>query len=453
MKFSNKIFITVIAQAICASGIFAQSKIITIKGRVTDQSHSPVQYAAVENANSGEGITTNEKGAYTLKATLPLLLEATALGYKTWQSTISDTTKDTIYLNITLTTDSFQLRTVNIVNQYQPTLIDEAENLTDFDFKDGKLWMLYKMGKHSRLYVVDSADTKQAHVDLSFNPDSLARTVHGLLYTRHNDSVCFYYRDSEKIKQEKTTLAYLNFQTYHLIEYNFPYYYKYFESADNASVTYWYFDKMNGDSTVLYAYKSKEISQYDSIIYSEILYIIGTALGVKASPYSVNYKELVASRLRYSDGVRLTPDQSNQIFIYKFLLRNLLTIPHFVNDSMYIFNFDNDSVYVFDNKNKFHRQMPLIFDVHGTGYKSKDIIVDEEKKHCYFKYRLYGVDYLQEIDLTGKQRLGIQSVKYAYVRKIRISHGIAYFAHYTNSSYESGVYGHLSVYKQKLKAL
>lgn len=446
----NKILLIIITLALGCTSVSAKGGKIIIKGKVTDKSRKPIQYAAIVNTNTSEGVNTNATGDYIFKTTLPLYMEVTALGYKIWQTQINESHEDTVYINITLEADSFQLTSVTIVNQYKPVVVDEAERLRDFDFKNDRLWLLYGFGKNSRLYITDSTDTKQAHVDLNFRTDSLALTVHGLLYTGYNDSVYFYYWDSAKFKQEKTSLTYFNSQTYNLIEYNFPYYYKYFKSADNVSVTYWYFNKMNGDSTMLYTYKSKEIALHDSIIYSEILTIIGTALGVTGSPYSVNYKARVASRLRYSDGVPLTQGQSNQIFIYKFMLRSVFTVLHFVNDSLYVFNFDNDSVYVFDNKNQFRRQMPLIFDVHGIKYNKKDIIVDEEKKHCYFKYQLHSIDYLEEIDLNGIQKFGAQAIKFPYVKKIRISRGIAYFANYDYSTNYAGYSGQLCVYKQKL---
>ena len=443
---------------LCTLGYFkasGQNRSVIIVGNISDENHSAVQYAAVKNLNTTDGIITNDKGNYTLKTTVPVWLEASALGYKTWQTVVKDRTKDTIYLNITLKTDSFQLRAVNIVGQNTPIAIDESEQLMDFDFKDNRVWLLYKIGKRSRLCVIDSTDKKQAYIDLNFKSDSLAHTVHGYLYTGNKDTAYCFSWDSNKIHQFTVSLYNMRMSIYNLIEFRYPFYYKGSMSNDLSSIRYFANSVVNHKTQriLLYSYTSKEIKNHNGDINMEIDETIGTTSKLHYSMLPSNYKEAVDSSIDLSfqtDDVKLSGKQQLQVATYQNMIRTISAQAHIINDSLYIFNFDNDSVYVFDASNKFKRQMSLIFDVQGIKYKEKGIIVDEEKKHCYFKYQLHSIDYLQEVDLGGREKFSPQAIKFPYIHKIRISKGVAYFSYYENSSNDGVSPGHLSVYKQKL---
>ncbi|MGP8217133.1 MAG: carboxypeptidase-like regulatory domain-containing protein [Bacteroidia bacterium] len=445
MKTVAKNIFILIAVILNSSSIFAQDKTLTIKGTVTDAEHNPIQYAVVENSITSAGVITGSNGNYIFTTTMPVLLEVTALGYKTIQTEITTAVKDTVEMNFTMEIDSIQLKTINIVSRHKPVVVNNAKDLRDFELKGNRLWLLYQNGKHSGIYIVDTANKTLASTDINFKTENLSATVNGLIYTLHGDSAYYYDWDGRRFSETKSSKLKLDTLMHNLSDYRNPYYYRYFISDCNSSVTYWHNGKTLKDTAIFYTYMSREAAKHNTYIYQEIRELEGIN-----NPYPAMYN---THTLPLND---LVIDHTALFHIFELfgMIRDVYTVARVVNDSTYIFNFDNDSVYVFDTHNRFTKQMPLIFDEKEVKNKKKDILVDEEKKHCYFKYELHGITYLEEIDLTGKQKLNTQIIKYPYLKKIRISNGYAYFLYYNYYDYSSNYTGinnmFLSVYKQKL---
>ena len=113
-----KTILTAITLTLLTTCTMAQR--VTIKGRVTDENHKPIEIANISVVGSLSGTTADLRGNYTLtcESKDSLVVAYSMVGYQTRKRTFRNP-KDTIIMNVMLPSLDFALQAVEIVDKEQ----------------------------------------------------------------------------------------------------------------------------------------------------------------------------------------------------------------------------------------------------------------------------------------------------------------------------------------------
>lgn len=111
-----KRYIASISVLLIAFGCFAQK--VTIKGRVTDTAHNPIEIANVKAEGQAAGTVTDLKGYYifSCESSDSLVIAYSMLGYQTRKRTLRNP-QDTVVVNVTLPPMDYKLQGVEITDE------------------------------------------------------------------------------------------------------------------------------------------------------------------------------------------------------------------------------------------------------------------------------------------------------------------------------------------------
>lgn len=394
----------------------AQLKSIVVEGRVSDQNNKPLEYATIQNTTTLQGASTNAKGYYSFKTSAPDIFKASLIGYKTTFGKITaQEIKDTVIINFTLQVDSTQIQQVDVAATHEPQLIRESGSFIDFDISNSDLLLIYEHSHGDQIIAYDSSMHKLPAMQLKYHVEELLRDEHSDIYYTHRDSVYFLYYDSMAHSFEQFSLDKNYYNSFEPVKASNPPYYYYARKAEmNSGISYIAYNTKNKEQNVFYTYTNPKILLYneerveDMFELENLIFSLwGISGGVKARGYQGDLRSLSVMDATFYSQIRV------------------------INDSIYIFNFNNDSISVFDDQNKLKRMIPIGFSHKKTAISKMEILTDDAKTECYFKYELYGVTYLQKIDLNSGKGLSIQTLKFPFIEKLRI---LGNYAYYTYSS-------------------
>lgn len=418
-----------------SSFLFAQTNKVVVKGNVTDISRNPIPYATIQNTATEEGTNSDLKGRYIFKTTLPATLKVSLIGYETQLEKISpEAGKDTIQINFVLKVDSSELQQVEVSATHEPELLKESASLVDFDLSKSHLFLLNELRQGDRVVIYDSNAHTIGFSPVKFHVDSLKRNERNDIYYTHDDSlyILYYNRDSNLF--ETFSLSLDVFTSLEPVKaYNPPYYYYEHPLDLHAGVTYTAYDSKTKQQKILYTYfdntiLDENIDTYETLEEIESrVHVLLAGMGSSAAP---QVRKLQAHERNYI---------SMKVCVYSQIC--------VVNNKVCIFNFDNDTLTVYDSNNVFKQELPMLFDRKKYAISKKEILTDDDKSDCYFKFEKNGITYIQRIDLTTGQPLGIQSIKFPFIEKLRISKGYAYYT-YSNTGDNQMFIRHL--YRQKI---
>ncbi len=471
---------------LCNITMLAQTKRYNIVGRVTDTNENYIPFAAIQNIITKEGAVTNNLGRYAFSTTLPLIIKASRIGYKSVIRKVNNTGKnDTMEVDFVLQVDSAQLQSVQITATNEPELVKESAALEDFEVRNGKIWLLYAYPKEDRLEIYDSSMNYITSQPLRNRAHALTKTPHNILYIADKDSVwLFDYYPSNKSINNIAMAADAFFPNLKgLIAYSYPYYYytnfenygvymapyKFFFNLYSLShsypysyyswlgnygsiITYYYYDKINGSKVILYHYDNESIAlknHEDLMQMSGVSNSFADSSGVSQMPgyfgqapsgdiAERNQAILAQGQIEFNDFDEL---------LVQLEWCHIFCPLRIIKKSIYIFNFDNDTIYLFAPNNRKIRTMELPFNVHGIKYQKRDILVNDKGTECYFKFEIRGTVYLQKIDLNTDKIIGSEKLAYPFPEKIRIMGGYVYYSCTRNGANQEGV---LYLYRQKL---
>lgn len=91
---------------------------VTIKGKVTDEKHNPIEIANIHVTKQGVGTITDLKGNYTLdcQSSDSLVISYSMIGYQTRKKTLRNPS-DTVIINVTLPAMDYTLEGVEVVDK------------------------------------------------------------------------------------------------------------------------------------------------------------------------------------------------------------------------------------------------------------------------------------------------------------------------------------------------
>jgi TonB-linked SusC/RagA family outer membrane protein len=146
---------------------FAQQPGKTITGRVTDETDVPLSGASVKEQDTKNGVSTNAKGEFKIKAVKGKILEVSFIGYKT-----KLVTADTDELTIKLEPDASTLGEVLVVGYGKQTKKDVTGAVTQLDeksFRQGVVTSADNLlqGKIAGVRVVASSGEPGGGVDVT----------------------------------------------------------------------------------------------------------------------------------------------------------------------------------------------------------------------------------------------------------------------------------------------
>jgi hypothetical protein len=405
----------------------AQTKIIVLKGKITDINQKGIPFAGIQNLTFTGGISSDENGNYVFKTKLPATFKISALGFRTQQKSINlPANSDTIELNFTLLPDAIELQAVNISAIHKPEEIIEADNLSDFEFRNNLMWLLYTNKNNAKLKITDTAGTEIAQENLKIKISALHKTENGFIYSFADDSVVICQWDTKTFTT--FSVPYTPFFTEYLpiSAYNEPFYYYMKEGSSHANIAYWYYEQSTGKKKILYSFVNEDLYNTNQSTAQSI----EQAKQEMQSMGSANNVSEISSQ-----GYMRSTRPEFRLRNLEMCVGNIYCPMKIIRDSIYIFNFDNDSIYVFDKMNNYSRRMPLTFDLYGIQYKNKNMLVDEEKLNCYFEYVINGITHLEKINLDNGERMNSQTLNdFPYLEKIRVYHDYAYFCYYDGFS-------------------
>lgn len=470
---------------------FAQHKTVVFHGRITDKQHKGIPFAAVQNTNTGTGINADARGFYLLKTTLPAALSVFTLAYNIQRKEVNESKTDTVEIDFELEENPEELQAVTIKASHPPQILKEEVNLMDFELKDGKLWLVYSVKGGDKIEIVDSGGRHISQLNLKHrvHKDSINQTPHGFLYSIYKDSLQLYSLDSGKIKVKRMLLSIYQQYSGTLVGFRFPLYYYINFVEGGSGVNYYYYDKSNNKQSIFFKYidsklyranretaetmlalqlllaPSMENGDYHSAqmntLPDSLTYLLGPDADASQTrsiiqnlylPKGASLQE-VENSLASAQAILNSPDPyavENEYGALALLKSKPFTILRLINDSVYIFNFDNNILSVYSPANDYVRQVPMGINIHAIRYRHKNIIVDEEKQECYFKYEKGEHTYLEKLNLaTGNISYKIV-LKYPFIAKVRISGGYAYFSYFNTQDKDNIYNGKTCLYKQKL---
>jgi hypothetical protein len=497
-----RIHIGLILSLLFLSSLFsvAQNKTIVIHGKVTDKDHHGIPYAAIQNANTGEGINCNANGLYILKVTLPAKLDAFSLGYNVQEKQVNP---DSTEMDFTLAENPTELGVVTISASYPAVLVSESPTLMDFEIQNNKLWLVYAMKNGDKIEVVDTGGRHitQTNYNYFFRKDSIGKTPYGLLYSTTPDSVLlFSLNEHNAIEMKGMEIGTYKTYTRPLAGFRYPYYYYVSFDSMGSRLNYSFYDKYTNAQKVFYRYMDTKLDKRNTEIEEEMLTIqmalllsdsvmnpavpaltkAGKDTLLKEAGMEPNYANIKQALENYyganKSNLREVEDAltNAQQMIDAGLdptnnryLQNHLSMAHserstvfsmlrIAHDSVYIFNFDNSTISVYDQSNTYVRQVPFNFYLHvGFSWKplrkrNIDIMIDDQTGECYFRYKKIFTTYLEKIDLnTGKVVYNVPLEK-PFVSKVRVSGGYAYFSYFDSEQRDNIYNGKTCIFKQKL---
>lgn len=429
--------------------LFAQTQHIVLEGNIKDASDKPIPYATIQTIGTSEGVNADSRGHYTFKTTLPVVLKATDIGYKTQQKKITpEAGKDTIQVDFILAADSAQLQQVVVTAMHQPELVNESGTLEDFETNEHKLWLLHHYRKGDHLEIYDSVMNCLSRVILKHPSEHLTKTPYNYLYIENSDSVrLFDYNDANNsIDVGGVTHKEFRRFLHQLVTYHEPYYYYKWDLIDTSNVTYSYVDKDSGRNKMLYYYRNASIARYNDGILIEVYKLSTPELDENGMPEFIPSD--VSEQKGYNPRVgEVSRNKESNVLVLHELMRHIFCPLRIIRDSIYIFNFDNDTMYVYTLNNKRVREIPISFNREASKFKNRDILVNEEGTECYYKFVVDGTTYLQKIDLNIGAKMNTQKLGFSFTEKIRIMNDYAYYT--TSDAEDNGMFvRHL--YRQKL---
>lgn len=491
MCFKNHIALVI---SIISGILFAhaQTKCV-IHGRITNKEGKSIPYAAIQNMNTGNGINATALGDYVFKTSLPASLEVFALGYNIEKKQISNSDKDSVEINFELSPNAAELQPITIGAGNPAHLLLEAPNLQDFELKDSKLWLVYRLKGGDKIEVTDTGGRSITQLirGYYFYRDSINQTPHGFLYTIYKDSLQLYSLDNDNIKVNSMLLETYKKYSGNLVGFRHPYYY-YVSFDSDMRVNYSYLDKTKNVTKKFFSFRDSKLARANkeidmTMFVLEVLLIIRDADTVLGG--SKGRRDSLISIFGYEPGIQKIKSVLMNVYLPKgvsmseinstlaqtraivqnqnaqdpYVLKDWLqelsrwrseifSLMRIINDSVYIFNFDNNIISIYSPNNEYVRQVPLGLSVRTLNkFWGKDIIVDDITHECYFKYKNWlSHTYLEKINLaTGNISYKIE-LKYAFIDKIRISGGYAYFSFVGSASDDNNVSSKTCLYKQKL---
>jgi len=236
--------------------LFAQTVPVVIEGIVTDISHKPIAYSAIESIEFHDGSVADIAGHYIFRTTLPATLKVSYIGYKSEiRKIIPALGKDTLQIDFILIADSTQLQQVVVTADNEPELITESDNLKDFDLSNGKLLLLFDYSKGDKILIYDTGSLINSTIQLKYHTEKLFRNERQDIYFPHGDSVQFLTYNHHSNLFESFSLSKFLFATFKQVRaYNSPYYYYEQMGNWNSEVNYYYYNPMNKKQKVLYSY-------------------------------------------------------------------------------------------------------------------------------------------------------------------------------------------------------
>ena len=412
--------------------LFAQTKHFVLKGTVTDFLHKPVAYATIQGVGTSNGTNANENGYYTFRTTLPITLKVSFIGYKTvLKKIVAEAGKDTLQVNFVLAIDSSQLQPVQITATQEPELIKESGSLMDFDMTDGNILVLSRYSHGDQIAIYDTGMHKLATIPLKHHIEKLKRNERLDIYFPEGDSICFLDYDPHSNLFRPTSLSQDYYNSFEPIKaYNPPYYYYEHPLEMNSGVYYSAYNPQNKEQSIIYSYFDNAILRENTDSYNEIM----------------DLKEQLSMLGFIGKGFLMRTQYIGFINGIASTFLNIQSQINVVNDSVYVFNFNSDTFNVYDRHNRLNRVLPMLFDPKEAKINKREIITDDGKRECYLTYQVRGVTYLKKIDLTTGAALKLQTIKFPFIEKLRISEGYAY---YTCSDADNGMFiRHL--YRQKI---
>jgi hypothetical protein len=410
---------------------------VLIKGKITDTSGVAIPFCGIQNLHNHSGTSADSNGVYIFRTTLPAKIRISSLGYVSEQKEISTTQfSDTIVLNFVLKSAAHVLQSVNITAEHPPVPLAESSSLLDFEIKSGQLCLLYETRKGERIEIADTSGKTFLHYYIHNPATDLHKTAHGFLYSLWKDSAYVYQWDTlTGFSEFSVPLDTFKWVALSIAAYRYPCYYYMIDTAMRTQIIYYYDNKLTGEKAPLFIYMNEQMFFSNAEINQMVLALAGqvgsSMAGMAGENDALNSRTLARAHI------------SNQ----QTMLQDAHCELRIVRDSLYIFNFDVDSIYVFNVENHFVRSEPLRFDLYGMQYKNKEIIVDEEKRECYFRYEIGGITHLDQIDLnTGEKKNSESLNKFPFLEKIRISNGFAYFCYFDTGNTQ----GKRRVFKQQI---
>lgn len=397
---------------------------VLIRGKITDTSGVAIPFSGIQNLRDHSGTTADSNGVYAFRTTLPAKIRVSSIGYHVAQREIpiGNFSDSVVVLDFKLVAAANVLQSVNITAKHLPIPLAESNTLLDFEMKSGQLYLLYQNRRGEKIELADTNGTARAHYYIRNRAEDLHKTAHGFLYSLTGDSAYVYQYDTATgFTQFSVPLDTFKKVALAIAEYRYPCYYYMVDTAMRTRIIYYYDNKLTGEKAPLFVYMNEQMFASNMEINANVLMLAGVGggpPGMAGENAALNQRTLARAHI------------SNQTAMLESSHCEL----HIVRDSIYLFNFDLDSIYVFNANNRLVRSMPLQCDLYGAQYLNKMVVVDEEKRECYFRYEVRGITHLDQIDLNNGERKSAAALeRFPFLEKVRISNGFAYFCYFTPS--------------------
>lgn len=398
----------------------AQQTELILKGKILDETGSPLPYAKVSEMQTKNATLTNQRGVFYL--TIPADqtdLRISYIGYLTMDTTLifNSTGNDTVYASFKMFPALHEFDVVNITSEpYQKVFETTNLNILDYSFFGQNILLIVNSRENYQIRLLDMQEKLLTKQNLNFRPYGFVKDCLGILYIVSDDSLYPVHFDSEQFSFPDAIPVY-DYITFikPCVAANENYFF--LEYVSNYGQTIEYFSQRKADDLYLYL---RVIN--DPVVTNDVV-SMGLALG---EPYpagvlmgEISERELKDNRVKF---------QAETFF------KNVMTNPVYsplikTTNAIYIFDHLADTCFVISHNSELLRQFKI--DYHLSPEWAAKLITDESGEKIYALHQLNGIHRISEINLeSGELKKSTELSDHTYPEKIKIKDGYVFYLYH-----------------------